>query len=160
MGEVADRFDQFAASAGNTLAKTHRALDTSFASLVKVDHVIYKQRAYMALVSDGDEQHVHAVGVNDHDCRLGKWYYTGDGKERFGKLASYRAMESPHHTVHHAAQAMLALLRQEWDKDPDLQQAIFARLEAMEQASQQVMDIIGMMVVEKHGEAAAVAATG
>ncbi|HRH81142.1 MAG TPA: methyl-accepting chemotaxis protein [Thiobacillaceae bacterium] len=159
VGEVSARFNQFAASAKTTLEKTYHALDMSFASLIKVDHIIYKQRAYMALSTGGEDQYVNAVGVDCHGCRLGKWYYEGDGKERFGALHSYRAMETPHHVVHHSAHEMMALIDQGWEKDVGLQQAIYGKLEHMEQASQQVMEVIGQMVAEKHGEAMPVPAT-
>ena len=33
-------------------------------------------------------------------CRLGQWYYDGEGKAYFSKLPGYRAMEEPHKAVH------------------------------------------------------------
>lgn len=157
--QVSAHFQQFAASAGTTLDKAQHALDMSFASLIKMDHVVYKQRAYMALGTQGEEQYVKAVGVDSQGCRLGKWYYTGDGKQRFGKLTTYRALEAPHHTVHHAAHEMLDLIHQGWEHDTALQETIHARLATMEQASQEVMDLISRMVAEKHAAAAGSAAT-
>ncbi len=152
VGQLAERFSQFAASARKTLEKTWHALDMSFASLIKVDHIIYKQRAYMALSSGGDAQFVSAVGVDCHGCRLGKWYYEGEGKARFGQTSSYPAMEAPHHQVHHSAHEMMGFIGKGWEKDLNMQQTIYAHLENMEAGSHGVMEIIDRMVAEKHGD--------
>jgi hypothetical protein len=149
VGELAERFRQFAESAGRTLEKTSQGMDKSFASLIKVDHMIYKQRTYMALNSDGDEQYVKAVKTDWHNCRLGKWYYEGDGKVRFGGVSSFPAMEKPHADVHRCAQELLPLIAQQWDKDPKLQEEIYSDLECMERGSEGVMEVIDRMVAEK-----------
>jgi hypothetical protein len=40
----------------------------------------------------------------DHtECRLGAWYYAGEGKSHFSKLAGYRQIEAPHEAVHKQA---------------------------------------------------------
>jgi len=154
VGQVADSFGQFATSAKNTLEKTYHALDMSFASLIKVDHIIYKQRAYMALSTSGEEQYLKAISVDCHNCRLGKWYYDGDGKTHFGTTPSYPAMEKPHHQVHHNAHEMIAYIDKGWETNLELQQTIYASLQKMESASGEVMHVIDRMVSEKHGSAA------
>ena len=152
VGKVSDSFNQFAVSAKKTLEKTHHALDMSFASLIKVDHIIYKQRAYMALSTGGEEEYVKAISVDCHGCRLGKWYYEGDGKNHFGGTPSYRTLEAPHHQVHHSAHEMMSLIDKGWEKDVCMQQTIYSKLEKMEAGSHGVMEIIDRMVAEKHGE--------
>ncbi len=150
VGDVAERFRQFATSASNTLEKTYHAMDQSFASLVKVDHMIYKQRTYMVLNSGGEEQYTKAVSVDCHGCRLGKWYYEGDGKARFSSVPSYRALELPHRDVHASAHRVLASIEKGWEHDVGVQQDIFAGLTRMEQGSNGVMETIDRMVEEKH----------
>jgi len=154
VGELAERFRQFACSAGNTLQKTSQGMEKSFASLIKVDHMIYKQRAYMALNSNGDAQYVDAVKVSWHGCRLGKWYYEGDGKARFGGVPSFGAMEKPHAEVHRCAQAILPIITQPWEKDPALQEQLYKELECMERGSAGVMETIDRMVAEKNATTA------
>jgi methyl-accepting chemotaxis protein len=149
VGELAERFRQFASSAVNTLTKTSQGMEKSFASLIKVDHMIYKQRTYMALNSSGDEQYVKAVKVDWHGCRLGKWYYEGDGKARFGGGASYADMEKPHADVHRCAQSILPIIAQAWEKSPALQEELYSNLECMERGSAGVMETIDRMVTEK-----------
>jgi methyl-accepting chemotaxis protein len=154
VGDLAERFRQFAHSAGNTLEKTSQGMEKSFASLIKVDHMIYKQRTYMALNSAGDPQYVDPVKVDWHGCRLGKWYYEGDGKQRFSGVPAYAAMEKPHSDVHRCAQAILPVLSQGWEKDPQLQEQLYRDLECMERGSAGVMETIDRMVAEKNSAAA------
>jgi methyl-accepting chemotaxis protein len=148
--EVADRFRQFASSASTTLEKTNHTLDKSFASLVKIDHMIYKQRTYMVLNSGGDEQYATAVRVDCHGCRLGKWYYEGEGKTRFGDVPSYRALEAPHMQVHSNAHRVLGTVGSGWEQDVGLQQEIYSALQSMEQGSNGVVEVIDRMVEERH----------
>jgi len=73
----------------------------SFCELAKVDHLIFKFEVYKVLFRLSDKtadqlaQHTH--------CRLGKWYYGGEGQDCFSKLPGYREIEQPHITVHRSA---------------------------------------------------------
>ncbi|MBI5785540.1 MAG: CZB domain-containing protein [Rhodocyclales bacterium] len=153
VGELAERFRQFASSAGHTRRKTAQGMEKSFASLIKVDHMIYKQRTYMALTSGGDAQYTDAIRVDWHGCRLGQWYYEGDGKAHFSAVPSYAAMEKPHTEVHRCAQAVLPIIAQEWEKDSRLQEQLYGELECMERGSAGVMETIDRMVAEKNSAA-------
>lgn len=37
---------------------------------------------------------------NETECRLGQWYYKGDGNKHYAGQMSYRAIEEPHRLVH------------------------------------------------------------
>ncbi len=74
----------------------------SFVELAKVDHLVYKFEIYKVFLGLSDKK---AEDFSDHTlCRLGKWYYEGDGKECFSMLNGYREIESPHVLVHKAGQ--------------------------------------------------------
>jgi methyl-accepting chemotaxis protein len=150
IGEMEGRFGQFAQSAQETEGRAARARDKSFASLVKVDHVIYKQRAYMALNTSGDATFTQAVSVDHHNCRLGKWY-ENIGRERFGDMPSYAALERPHARVHDNVHRMLTYLDCNWEQDLQVQENIFIAMQATEAASGEVMELVDKLVVEKHG---------
>ena len=150
IGDMEGRFVQFASSAQETLHRTRRAHDMSFSSLVKVDHVVYKQRAYMAINSNGDKVYVDPIAVDHHSCRLGKWY-DGQGREIFGNTPSYAKLAQPHEQVHSSTHHMVDLLGLDWERDPAAQSQIFKAMEATEVASQQVMDLLDRLVAEKHG---------
>lgn len=72
-----------------------------FCELAKVDHLIYKFRVYQVLfgLSDDDE----STFASHTDCRLGKWYYTGEGKKSCSDMPGYREIETPHMGVHNSA---------------------------------------------------------
>ena len=151
IGDMADRFGHFAGSARETLGHAAETQDKSFASLVKMDHVIYKQRAYMTL-NAGGEEFIQAVAVDHHNCRLGRWY-ENEGRSMFGELPSYPALEAPHARVHDSVHAMLPLVRQDWAHNFDTQLAIYAALQDTEAASTEVMALIDRLVREKHDRA-------
>lgn len=70
-----------------------------FINLAKLDHVIYKNNLYQLIF--GGEHNFNAV--DHHNCRLGKWYDTGLGKQEFSFVPSYKHLEKHHHKVHHEA---------------------------------------------------------
>jgi methyl-accepting chemotaxis protein len=150
IGEMEGRFRGFASSARETENRATLARDMSFASLVKVDHVIYKQRAYMALSTGGEASYTQAVAVDHRNCRLGKWYESY-GRERFGDQPSYRLLEHPHSLVHEHVHQMLAHLDKGWEHDDTEQLSIYQHMQATEQASFEVMQLIDKLVAEKHG---------
>ncbi len=44
--------------------------------------------------------------MNERECNFGRWYY-GDGENRYGHLATYRAIEPLHNRVHQLARVMV-----------------------------------------------------
>ncbi len=86
-----------AAEARSTIRGT--ALRT-FVEVAKVDHLIYKMEVYKVLI--GLSQRSPDDFASHTACRLGKWYYEGDGRECFSKLAAYARLETPHKQVHAA----------------------------------------------------------
>ena len=95
VGDLAATFGRFALAARETERQAAEVHDKSFATLVKLDHMIYKQRTYLSLNSDGDCEHGAPVAVGHEECRLGRWY-RGDGKALFGQLPAYGKLEAPH----------------------------------------------------------------
>jgi len=70
----------------------------SFLELAKLDHLIFKFDVYQALLGVTQKR---ADDVGDHSaCRLGKWYYEGEGKRCFARLDGFRALEEPHAQIH------------------------------------------------------------
>ena len=152
VAQMAERFSQFSQASRNTLERLGRALDKSYTSLVKADHVIYKQKTYMVLNDPkANPEYAQAVGVDHHNCRLGRWYDEGEGREQFARVPAYAALERPHRQVHASAHTVLQLAGQNWQSDPELQGRILASLEQMEAASHEVIQVLDRMVAEKHG---------
>jgi len=153
ISRLEEKFGRFYQSAKVTLSSAHYAQDLSFASLIKVDHVIYKQRAYALINSPKDEDLRKAIGVDHSNCRLGKWY-DGAGKAVFGDLPAYRALLQPHSQVHVGAHKAMSLLDAGWEHDDKVQEAMIEAMAGSEASSAVVMEILNRMVVEKHPELA------
>jgi len=144
-----EKFGRFYQSAKITLSSAHYAQDLSFASLVKVDHVIYKQRAYALINNPDDSELRKAVSVDHQNCRMGKWY-EGAGKEVFGGLTTYRSLLEPHSQVHNAVHKAVALLDNSWEQDEKIQAQIIAAMQVAETGSTAVMEALNKMVADKH----------
>jgi len=153
IGKLEQKFGQFYESAVTTLASARYAQDLSFASLVKVDHVIYKQRAYVLVNDSSNDEFKKMVGVDHQGCRLGKWY-EGAGKEVFGDAPSFRKLLDPHSKVHQSVHQMLHLLDGKWEHDEKIQDKILESLRNAESASLDVMHVLDQIVAEKHPEVA------
>lgn len=102
-----------------------------FLNTVKLDHVIWKLQVYKLLLDKTAD-----YSVNAHtDCRLGKWYYTGEGRY-FSQLDAYRQLEKPHARVHAAGKmALEAFFNQDMN-------GMSAALEEMESASNCVVRLV------------------
>jgi len=149
--EMTQSFNEFADQSEVTAKLVDFASDISFASLVKVDHMIYKQKAYSAFSGGTKTAEADAVRVDHHSCRLGKWYYEGMGQSHFGGLHTYKSLEQPHAEVHEAGHAALAYLEENWQNSPAMQAKILDTYRMMESSSDRVMNTINDMITEKHG---------
>ncbi len=110
-----------------------------FAELAKTDHMVYKFQIYQILMGTS---HKRADEFSDHtSCRLGKWYYHGEGKGNCSHLQAYRNLEQPHKEVH--AWGIKAI---EAYYDGRQQEAIEA-LSQMESASHRVMEYLEEIAV-------------
>ncbi|MBN8440353.1 MAG: CZB domain-containing protein [Thauera sp.] len=144
-------FAAVAESAEATITRLNRASDVSFASLVKMDHIIYMQNAYVSMEAGGTGSEMEAVKVDHTQCRLGKWYREGNGRAVFGMTKAFSELDRPHAAVHSSVHRALATV-QERDIEDDTTRAIVVdALSAAEAASGEVMRLIGDMVAEKHG---------
>jgi vacuolar-type H+-ATPase subunit I/STV1 len=109
----------------------------SFVEVAKIDHVLYKFEVYKVLMGLS-ERSVDSFASHT-DCRLGKWYYQGEGRDCFAKLDGYREMELPHREVHEQGRAAVAAYRR-----GEAQQALqwLVKLEASSMQVLQALDRI------------------
>lgn len=152
----ASQFDAVALSAQQTIEALNRAKDLAFTSLVKLDHVIYMQRGYAAVEKGGVGEEAQAIAVDHHNCRLGKWYEEGHGKQTFAQLPAYAALEVPHRKVHEGVRGAVAAFGQDWMHDAAALEAIVTQMRSAEAASGEVIRLIGEMMAQKYPPAAKV----
>lgn len=105
------------------IASTRAFLDT-----VKLDHAIWKNNIYRLL-----QKGVFGETVNSHtECRLGQWYYRGDGKA-YIHLRSYALLEEPHKGVHDCGREAISQAKS------GNMTCMVSAIKAMEDASEQVV---------------------
>ncbi|MDO8926343.1 MAG: methyl-accepting chemotaxis protein [Sideroxyarcus sp.] len=70
----------------------------SFIEVAKMDHLVFKFEIYKVFLGTSTK---HPDEFASHKgCRLGKWYYEGEGHHCFSKLHGFREMEEPHQHFH------------------------------------------------------------
>jgi outer membrane murein-binding lipoprotein Lpp len=111
----------------------------SFIEVAKIDHLVYKFEIYkifMCLSQKGESDfadHAH--------CRLGKWYYEGEGRDCFSKLPGYLEMEASHKRFHDSGGAALRYFRennpaQGFNAIADMEKASMEVLASLERIAQ------------------------
>jgi len=123
---------------------------SSFTSTVKVDHMIYKQNGYMAFTKGPDSSEAKAVLVDEHNCRLGKWYDSGEGHQIYSHLNAYGSLKQPHQGVHQHVNAALDLAQQNWQENESLQTRIIEEYQAAEDASAGVFQALEQLENQAH----------
>ncbi|MEY8247688.1 MAG: methyl-accepting chemotaxis protein [Bermanella sp.] len=103
----------------------------SFIQTVKMDHVVWKSDVYKLLWGLSNK----AIDeFADHTCcRLGKWYYQGDGHQYYRHLGAFKTLEVHHKGVHeNGIQAL------KYHQEDNTEGKILC-LKKMEAASEQVL---------------------
>ncbi|MDO8454452.1 MAG: CZB domain-containing protein [Sulfurimonas sp.] len=116
-----------------------------FTTLVKVDHIIFKSRAYSTIL-EADK----SASFADHkNCRMGKWYL-GLGKERFGETKAFSQMDAPHALVHEEVFKNLAYVKEGSTLSFDNPQHIVNNFTVMEDASKILFIKLDEMLKQYH----------
>lgn len=145
-----NQFSGLSDSAKASINYISYAKDKSFGLLTKLDHIIFKQNAYVAIEHETPCSQADAININSHQCRLGKWYYEGIGYESFRGTRAYPGLEIPHSDVHTYAQQAYAISRENWIDENNLLDNIILQMQHSENASEEVMSHIDSMIEEKH----------
>ena len=104
----------------------------SFVEVTKIDHLLYKFEVYRVAMGLSDKEEKDFA--SHQHCRLGKWYYEGEGRLHFSHLPGFREIEAPHKEVHqHGAAAVRAVLDNEFE-------TALSEIEQMERASLGVLE--------------------
>lgn len=141
-----DVINDFSHTVTETSSMSKLINSSLFATLVKVDHIVYKHNAYATIFSENAEK--VASFANHHNCRMGKWYYEGNGKELFSHTSAYKKMETPHANVHnHVIKAVQCALRGDC-LSPSNTDNLLKEMFAMEQNSKELFVYLDDMVKE------------
>lgn len=125
---------------GEMRSVINQASYASFVTTVMMDHIDWKQGIYQRLHYPKEDATQDIVS-HEH-CRLGKWYFEGEGKNNFSHLNSYHKMDAPHQAVHeNGLKALIA--NREGNRDQTIH-----HLKLMEEASNQVQIYLDLMIQE------------
>ncbi|MBI5917922.1 MAG: CZB domain-containing protein [Nitrosomonadales bacterium] len=156
MSKWAGKSESFSREVGGVMDSMKRLLDLShqmegtisaaalrsFVEVAKVDHILYKFDIYKVLMDMSDRT---CNSFSSHSgCRLGKWYYEGEGKDCFSRLDGFRDVEAPHKAFHQYGCAAVEEYR-----NGNLAQAL-SLVGKMEAASMQVINALER--IAKSGE--------
>lgn len=108
----AEKSKTFSLDVGNVMENMKHLLDLShtmegtisaaalrsFVEVAKIDHILYKFEIYKVFMNISER---NADSFSSHTgCRLGKWYFEGEGKDCFARLDGYQAVANPHQSFH------------------------------------------------------------
>ncbi|HDZ48132.1 hypothetical protein LCGC14_0025960 [marine sediment metagenome] len=106
----------------------HHSATAAFLHSAKLDHAVWKCQIYKQLLSANTD----ATLEDHHQCRLGRWYYHGEGHRRYARTDAYRALAGPHRRMHESGAEALKFAHM-GDRNAQL-----AALGVMEEASEQL----------------------
>ncbi len=124
MEGLAEKSHQFGNDVGNVVGSMRQVMELSqlmegsvstaalrsFIEVAKIDHILYKFEIYKVFMGISDRT---ADSFSSHTaCRLGKWYFDGEGKQYFSRLDGYAAIASPHQVFHQYGRDAVAALRE------------------------------------------------
>ncbi len=115
----AEKSDVFSQEVGQVMRNMGQLLDLSqrmegtisasalrsFVEVAKIDHILFKFEIYKVFM--GLSERTPESFAAHTECRLGKWYFSGEGFECYSKLDGYRDMDAPHKAVHDNGRAAL-----------------------------------------------------
>lgn len=138
-----DTLVQLSEGSSNIVTSSHNMENSSFIILAKIDHILYKARAYNSvMVCDHKLKSMDA-----HQCSLGKWY-DGEGKERFGRMNSYELIKVPHQIIHQNANKNLTFIDKGEDNLLNNSTEIIANFKEMENASERLFTLMDNILIE------------
>lgn len=140
VGELHKRTQDVISTVDGIDKGTQEMAQAGFVILAKLDHIIWKVNTYRTLI----EEKSMLTFVDHHNCRLGKWYETGNGAETFKNTASYPKLVAPHKTVHDSTQLLLEMLERGVDES-----TIEQHINNMENASDELFIILDEMLMQK-----------
>ncbi len=150
---LSDLMNGFQRNSSRSVYEVESVSNKIFINLAKLDHVIYKNNLYQLIF--GAEHNFKAV--DHHNCRLGKWYDTGLGKEQFSFVPSYRHLEHCHSIVHKEANELASECS--GNEISCSKQLIEQKIALVEDASEDVFKYLDKILEEKNNAVMKDAAT-
>ncbi|MDD2913983.1 MAG: methyl-accepting chemotaxis protein [Gallionella sp.] len=125
VGGVMDNMQQVLSLSHQMEGTISAAALRSFVEVAKIDHILYKFEIYKVFM--GISERTADSFASHTACRLGKWYFEGEGKDCFSRLDGYAAIANPHQAFHQNGREAVTAFRA---GDPLLGIELVGRMEA------------------------------
>ena len=133
-------FSQMSQRSANMADNIERML---FATLLKVDHIIFKSQVYVAVIGNTEVKELNS----ETTCRLGEWY-TGEGMQKYQNSNNFKALGVPHKTIHEYAMKNMLYVTQKSTLVKGNTDKIAENFSNMEKASTEVFKLLDDLVIE------------
>lgn len=134
----------FEKSADETAKLATVISDEAYLSARKLDHIIFKNRVYSAVINEN----VDSSKFADHTkCAFGRWYYSDESK-KFKMVNSFGKIEEPHKQFHDCLLEVVKFIENGGDilKEKEF---IMSSLNKAEELSKQIFELIDNIVKEE-----------
>ena len=138
---------QFNIDANSTAVDATKIEKSTFVTLVKIDHIIFKSSAYSSLFNG----ELKAKFSDHHGCRLGKWYESEETREMFGASPSFKNINTPHAKVHERVLENISFI-EHGDHVVENKEKIITNFEEMEKASTELFGVLDSLLSESTKE--------
>jgi methyl-accepting chemotaxis protein len=149
-GKSIDNFSQTLHSFSDNAIQTSRyanaIADMVYVILAKIDHTIFKSRAYSAVFRRKKDVEF----ASPHECELGLWY--DSHAKKFAHCPAYKKIDVPHHKIHELVTQNISYVKPE-DRVVENKEAIIENFKALEKESRKLYDLMEELIVERSGEA-------
>ncbi len=135
----------FASTAEISAKEAKYICDSLLGSLIKVDHIIFKSRAYRAVLNENSE--LAESFKDENECSFGQWYET-TGKDLFGNTKAYETVAEPHRNIHQIALRTVPCAKKGQCLTPTNRNEIVENLMQMEKESEKMFSLIEQMIHE------------
>ncbi|MFA6629483.1 MAG: methyl-accepting chemotaxis protein [Sulfuricurvum sp.] len=150
MSRFREKLCGFSKTAHDSTKMAKFIADSLFATLVKVDHIIFKHNAYSTIINENAEK--AARFTDHHGCRMGDWYYRGEGKIRFSATKAYKDLEAPHISLHKVVLETLPCTKTKECLALHNKERIINNITFMEENSAVLFNLLDQMVDEANPE--------
>ncbi len=139
-----DSLQTFNDDAQQTAGSAQTVLAKLYASLLKIDHMLFKTNAYDDVLLEKEKDSLQSAD----ECRLNTWY-KGEAKEQFGCTQAYKTLDKPHRQVHEYALKNLEYAKNKQALNPQNKHIIIDNFKKMEEASDEVFSLLHEMVEQR-----------
>lgn len=142
VAEFQSALGEFNQLARETAQLSYRQELSSFASLIKADHIAYKSNAYRETLKDNPTPY----DGTHRDCVIGAWV-VAEGKDIYKNSAKLQEIDNTHQQIHHFAEKNIVEVKENGVSEEKIEMLI-ENFTKMEKSNSQLFKLLDGMVLE------------